>query len=225
MSEDQQKPTEIDLTESENTSAADGKPGESAAEPAAEPTPTPEARIAALESEKGEMRERMLRIAADFENWKKRSRKELVDSETRAKESVLRDFLEIIDNLDRAAAAFTAGKETDANSIRDGVELVLRQFRSKLDRYHVKVVESLGQPFDPRYHEAISQLQTPDSPPGSIVHELQKGYLVGEKLLRPAMVVVAAAPPPKAAETPKPATDSTAEPAPEAPPDDPKSED
>ena len=225
MSEEQQKSTEIDLTESETPPVADGKPGESAPDPAAETTPTPQARIATLESEKNELRERMLRIAADFDNWKKRSRKERIDGESRAKESVLRDFLEIVDNLDRAAASFTAGKDADVKSIRDGVELVLRQFRSKLERYQVKAVESLGQPFDPRYHEAISQMQTADSPPGSIVHELQKGYLVGDKLLRPAMVVVAAAPPPQAADTPKPATEPVSEPAPETASADPKSED
>jgi molecular chaperone GrpE len=225
MSEDQQKPTEIDLTEAENNPTPDAKPGESAAEPASTAPPTPEERIAALESEKGEIRERMLRIAADFENWKKRSRKEHLDGEARAKESVLRDFLEIVDNLDRATASFSSGKEGDAKSIRDGVELVLRQFRSKLERYQVKAIESTGHPFDPRFHEAISQLQTADSPPGSIVHELQKGYLVGDKLLRPAMVVVAAPPPAAPAEPAKPASEPGAQPAAAEPPPDPESED
>jgi molecular chaperone GrpE len=76
------------------------------------------------------------------------------------------------------------------------VELVLRQFRSKLDRYQVKAIESVGLPFDPRFHEAISQAPSADAKPGSVLHELQKGYLIGEKLLRPAMVVVASAVPP-----------------------------
>ena len=176
--------------------------------------PTPEELIAALETEKAELRERLLRVAADFDNWKKRSRKELTDTETRAKESVLRDFLEVADNLDRARASFAEGKESDIKSIREGVDLVLRQFRTKLERYQVKAIESLGQPFDPRVHEAISQMPTADAKPGSIVHELQKGYLIGEKLLRPAMVVVAIAPPTPTPDAPAPAAEASTEAAP-----------
>ena len=153
---------------------------------------------AALETDKAELRDRMLRIAADFDNWKKRARKDQADGEVRARESVLRDFLEIADNLERATASLGEGKEGDAKSIRDGVDLVLRQFRSKLERYQIKAIESVGQPFDPRFHEAISQAPTADAKPGSVLHVLQKGYLIGDKLLRPAMVVVAAAPPPPA---------------------------
>jgi molecular chaperone GrpE len=163
------------------------------------PPPTAEERLAMLEAEKVELRDRMLRVAADFDNWKKRSRKELSDSEARAKEQVLRDFLEIVDNLERATASWgqgkDAGKEIDAKAIRDGVDLVLRQFRSKLERYQVKPLETKGAAFDPRVHEAISQMPAPDAKPGSVVHELQKGYLIGDRLLRPAMVVVAVAPP------------------------------
>jgi molecular chaperone GrpE len=194
--ENQEKPVDIDLTTPDEASNEASNGASPASEPA--PPPTSEERIVLLESEKAELKDRMLRIAADFDNWKKRSRKDLSDGEMRAKESVLRDFLEIADNLERATASWREGKDgkdSDAKSIRDGVELVLRQFRSKLERYQVRVIESLGQPFDPRYHEAISQAPSADAKPGSVLHELQKGYLVGEKLLRPAMVVVASAAP------------------------------
>jgi molecular chaperone GrpE len=190
MSENEQKPVDIDLSQ-----PADNSSPEMPSPEAALPAPTPEERIALLEAEKAETKDRMLRIAADFENWKKRARKDQADGEARAKEAVLRDFLEVVDNLERATASFADGKESDAKSVRDGVELVLRQFRSKLDRYQVKVVEAVGQPFDPRLHEAISQAPSADAKPGSILHELQKGYTIGEKLLRPAMVVVATAAP------------------------------
>ena len=212
MSDDQQKPSDIDLTESESSAADPDLPvsvtrAEGQDAPAQVPQPpTPEERIAALETEKAEWRDRMLRIAADFDNWKKRSRKDLADSELRAKESVLRDFLEIADNLDRATTHLGEGKEGDAKSIRDGVDLVLRQFRSKLERYQVKIIEAVGQPFDPRFHEAISQMPSADTTPGSVLQELQKGYTIGDKLLRPAMVVVAAAPLPP----PPPPTDDKA---------------
>ena len=196
MSENQEKPVEIDLTTTDTDlpqAAPEGADPALAMEPPA--PPTSEERIATLEAEKADVRDRMLRIAADFDNWKKRSRKELSDGEARAKESVLRDFLEISDNLERATTSWGEVKDTDAKSIRDGVELVLRQFRSKLERYQVKVIEAVGLPFDPRFHEAISQAPSAEARPGSVLHELQKGYLIGDKLLRPAMVVVAAAVP------------------------------
>jgi molecular chaperone GrpE len=193
MSDDPTTPTDIDLTDT----PMEAQP---TAEPPAPPTPpTPEERIAALEAEKADLRERMLRFAADADNARKRARKEQADAELRIREAVLRDFLEIVDNLERATASFTPGANGDAKSIREGVDLVLRQFRSKLERYQVKAVEAVGQPFDPRCHEAISQLPTAEAKPGSVVHELQKGYVIGERLLRPALVVVAAPPPAPAA--------------------------
>lgn len=197
-------PIDIDLGDTDAAS-------EAAAGPVTENAPpTPEERVALLEKEKAELKDRMLRVAADFDNWKKRSRKELADGEQRTKESVLRDILEIADNLERAIASF-AGKEADAKSVREGVEMVLRQFRGKLERYQVKPIEALGQAFDPRLHEAISQAPSADAKPGSVLHELQKGYVIGDKLLRPAMVVVASAPP--ATEKPAEAPASEAAPA------------
>jgi molecular chaperone GrpE len=209
-SDHREKPVDIDLASPDGEPAApETGPADGAAAgltapgdlPALAP-PTAEERIACLETEKADLRDRMLRIAADFDNWKKRSRKEQADGEGRVREAVLRDFLEVADNLERATASLGENQEADAKSIRDGVDLVLRQLRSKLERYQVKTIETVGQPFDPRYHEAISQVPTADVKPGSVVHELQKGYLIGEKLLRPAMVVVATAPPDAA-----PATD------------------
>jgi molecular chaperone GrpE len=205
MSDSEDKKSESD--NDQRSSAAASEPAtETASGPPSElPAPTLEEHVVALEAEKAELRDRMLRIAADFENWKKRSRKELSDGEARAKEQVLRDFLEIIDNLERATMSWQAvkpegeGKEIDAKAIRDGVDLVVRQFRSKLERYQVKPVDAKGTPFDPRFHEAISQVPAPDAKPGSVVHELQKGYMIGERLLRPAMVVVAVAAPSSAA--------------------------
>jgi molecular chaperone GrpE len=165
------------------------------AEPIPESSPpTPEKPITAIEGEKAEIYDRMLRIAADFDNWKKRARRDQADGEMRAKESVLRDFLEIVDSLERATIVWADGEKIDTKSVRDGVELVLRQFRSKLERYDVKPMEATGVRFDPRMHEAVSQVPSATVTPGLVLHELQKGYLIGEKLLRPAMVVVAAAP-------------------------------
>jgi molecular chaperone GrpE len=162
------------------------------------PPATPEDRVAALEAERDEMKDRMLRIAADFENWKKRARKEQTDAVASAKESVLRDVLEVADNLERAAKAQTAGDGVvDGAAVLKGVNLVLRLFQQKLERYDVKPFEVAGQPFDPRVHEAVSRVESADVPTGSVVTELQKGYRVGERLLRPALVSVSKGPKPQ----------------------------
>ena len=184
---------------------SEDKPGLDPASPAADspaaavetapPTPSPEERVAALEVEKAELKDRMLRIAAEFENYKKRTRKEMSEHEAKTREAVLRDFLDIADNLQRAITSWTEGGEKDVKSVQDGVELVLRLFKSKLERYSVTAIEAKGQPFDPRLHDAISQAPSSEAPPGTVLHELQKGYRVGERLLRPATVVVAVAPP------------------------------
>jgi molecular chaperone GrpE len=165
-----------------------GDAGGTASSPGAAPAGD---RVAALETEKAEIRERMLRIAAEFENFKKRTRREQADAEAKAKEGVLRDILEIADNLERAVAV---AESTDPKALVQGVQLVLRLFQNKLERYDVKPVEALGQPFDPRVHDAISQVPTADAPPGSVVNEVQRGYKIGDRLLRPALVAVAVAP-------------------------------
>jgi len=166
--------------------AADAPPAEASAA-------SPEDKIKALEAEKADFKDRMLRIAAEFENWKKRSRKEQSDAESKVREAVLRDMLEVIDNLERATAA--TGGASDLQSVQQGIALVLRLFAQKLERYDVKAVEAAGKPFDPRLHEAISQAPSADVAPGTVLKELQKGYKLGDRLLRPASVVVAIAPP------------------------------
>ena len=163
----------------------------------AAPPPTPEQKIAALQAERDEIKDRMLRIAAEFENWKKRARKEQTDGEAKAREGVLRDMLEVVDNLDRAAGAqaqASGNGHVDPAALLKGVNLVLRLFQQKLERNDVRPFDSTGQPFDPRVHEAISQVVSADVPAGSVAAELQKGYRVGDKLLRPALVSVSTGP-------------------------------
>jgi len=174
----------------------DGGASGGASSEAALPPATPEERVAALEAERNEIQDRMLRIAAEFENWKKRARKEQSDAEARAREAVLRDVLEVADNLERATnAQQNAGNgAVDAAAVVKGVNLVLRLLQQKLERYDVRPFDSQGQPFDPRAHEAISRIESADVPAGSVAAELQKGYRVGDRLLRPAMVSVSTGP-------------------------------
>ncbi|HEY6475475.1 MAG TPA: nucleotide exchange factor GrpE [Polyangia bacterium] len=186
-------------TNQKGNGAGNGTDGESL-EPERElPPATPEDRAAALAAERDEMKDRMLRVAAEFENWKKRARKEKDDAVASARESVLRDVLEIADNLERAATAQSKGGDgvVDGAAVMKGVSLVLRLFQQKLERYEVKPFEVAGQPFDPRVHEAVSRVESADVPSGSVVTELQKGYKVGERLLRPALVSVSTGPKPQ----------------------------
>ena len=164
------------------------------AAPAAAPeltAATPEERLAALAAERDELKDRMLRIAAEFENWKKRARKEQTDAVSEARERVLKDMLEVVDYLERAVGMQAPGNgAVDGAAVLKGVDLVLRLLKQKLERYEVRPFDAAGQPFDPRVHEAISRVEHPEIPSGSVAAELQKGYRVGERLLRPAMVSV-----------------------------------
>jgi molecular chaperone GrpE len=158
--------------------------------PAGAPVNDLETKITALEKDKKDNWDRYLRAAADLENLRKRQKRELDDVKLESKGRVLKEMLPVVDNLERAIehATTTAG----TNPIVEGVQLVLRQFLTAFERLEVTPIEAGGQPFDPNLHEAISQ-QESDSPPGTVVQVLQRGYKSGERLLRPALVVVAKA--------------------------------
>jgi molecular chaperone GrpE len=158
-----------------------------------------EAKVATLEKEKKENWDRYLRAAADLENLRKRQKRELDDAKFETKGKVLKEMLPVVDNLERAIEHAAQSAE-DKSPIVEGVQLVLRQFMTAFERLEVTPVDALDKPFDPNLHEAISQ-QDSDKPPGTVVQVLQRGYKSGDRLLRPALVVVA-----KAAITP-PATE------------------
>jgi molecular chaperone GrpE (heat shock protein) len=130
----------------------------------------------------------------EFEEYRRRVRKELDEHEVRAREAILLDFLEVADNLERATSAWKEGGIRTLKAVQDGVDSVLHHFRSKLARYAVSAIEAEGKPFDPRVHHAVSQSSNTDTLPGTVLHEVQKGYFMDGRLLRPAAVVVAVAP-------------------------------
>ena len=149
-----------------------------------------EAKVAGLEKEKKDNWDRYLRAAADLENLRKRQKREIEDAKFDAKNKILKEMLPVVDNLERAIEhAGAAG----TNPIVEGVQLVLRQFTTAFERLDVTAIDAQGQPFDPNLHEAISQ-QESDQAPGTVVQVLQRGYKSGDRLLRPALVVVAKAP-------------------------------
>ena len=151
-----------------------------------------DAKIAALEKDKKDNWDRYLRAAADLENLRKRQRREVDDARLESKGKVLKEMLPVVDNLERAIEHATA--QSGSSPIIEGVQLVLRQFLTAFERLDVTPIEAGGQPFDPNLHEAISQLES-DSPPGTVMQVLQRGYKSGDRLLRPALVVVAKAKP------------------------------
>jgi len=168
--------------------------GGAAAPPAEAPDPKAEleAKLAASEKEKKENWDKYLRSAADMENMRKRQKRELEDTRFETKNKILKEMLPVVDNLERAIEHAVAGAGGEKNPIVEGVQLVLRQFTTAFERLEVTPVEAMGQPFDPNLHEAISQ-QDSDLPPGTVVQVLQRGYRAGDRLLRPALVVVAKA--------------------------------
>lgn len=179
-----------------------------------------EADVARLDSEKQDYWNRFLRATADVENVRKRARRDVDDARAEAQGRVLREMLPVIDNLERAlqhAENTGAMEDKEAAAVVEGVKLVLRQFTQALERCGVTQLDAVGQLFDPNLHEAISATETADQPPGTVVQALQKGYKLGERLLRPSLVVVAKAPSaptpaPEPAPAPEAAGESTGEP-------------
>ncbi|HUQ07568.1 MAG TPA: nucleotide exchange factor GrpE [Kofleriaceae bacterium] len=202
--EDPEKPQEV--TAPASAEAADASSGNGdgglvievdASETPAAKLAAAEAKIATLSQEKKDLYDKFVRAMADLENFRKRSRRDLDDARHDSKTRVLKEMLPVVDNLERAIQHSSGG---DAAAILEGVKLVLRQFTHAFERSEVTAVEAEGKPFDPNLHEAIGQ-QESELPPGTVVNVLQRGYKLGDKLLRPALVVVAKAKAAPAAET------------------------
>lgn len=147
------------------------------------------AELEVAQREAQDNRGRLLRAVADHDNFRKRVNKEREDQEKYGAERLLRDFLPVIDNLERALSHAAAAE--DASGLSDGVAMTLKQFRATLERFGVKGFDAVGTPFDPERHEAIQQVETEEHPSNTVVQEFQKGYFIHDRLLRPALVVVA----------------------------------
>jgi molecular chaperone GrpE len=151
----------------------------------ADPQPDP---LEALRREKDAVQDRLLRTAAEFDNYRKRVDRERRDLADYIAAEVVSELLPIIDNLERA---LSAASETDP--LRKGVELTLKQMLEVLRKRGVKPIEALGADFDPNFHQAVSHETSDAHREGEVIAELQRGYMLGDRLLRPAMVKVAKA--------------------------------
>jgi molecular chaperone GrpE len=173
----------------------------------AESTPL-EAELAALKAERDRFKDQWMRSAADHENFRKRTKRDLEDAKARGRDDVIRELLPVFDNLDRAVKSSAVA--TDVRSVIDGVRMVLKMFEESSERIGLSRVKTKGERFDPNTHEALQQVESAEHAPGTIVEEIAAGYRVGDRLVRPAMVVVARKP---AEPKPAPKVEAAGEPA------------
>ena len=150
------------------------------------------AALAAKGDEAQALQDKYLRLAAEFDNYRKLSQRDLRECSRFANESILRDLLSIIDNLERAVKS--AKDSPGGNALIRGVELTLKQFSETLAKFGVQPVGSVGMMFDPARHQAVTRVERADLPENQVIEEFQKGYLLHDRILRPAMVSVATCP-------------------------------
>lgn len=153
-----------------------------------------DAEIAALKDEVAASKDRLLRLAAEMENLRKRTEREKAEATLYAATNFARDLLTVADNLGRALEALPASERESAGEIEKnlifGVEVTQKELLQVFNRHGIKKIETVGQKFDPNYHQAIYEVPTSEKPPGIVMQEMQSGYAVGERCLRPAMVGV-----------------------------------
>ena len=162
-------------------------PEASAEEPSAVPDDLEE-KLQAAERQAQENHDRFLRVAAELDNFRKRKEREIGDLRKYANQTLLKELLAVVDNLERALAA--SRETSEPEGLRDGVEMTLKELLKIFEKFGVQPIEALQQPFDPNLHEAVMQESSDAVPANAVVKELQKGYLLRDRLLRPSMVVV-----------------------------------
>jgi molecular chaperone GrpE len=138
------------------------------------------------------LNDRHLRLAAEFENYKRLAQRDQREQAKFANETLLKDLLPIVDNLQRAVDFSKSSAGSD--QLTQGVQLTLKQFVETLSKFGVRQITSVGEPFDPTRHQAVAKIESDNQPENTIIQEHQPGYLLHDRIVRPAMVTVAAAP-------------------------------
>ena len=158
---------------------------------------TAEDKIAALEEhleaatrESEENMDKFMRASADLENYKKRTAREMDDLRKYANQSLVKDLLPVLDNLELAIKS-SRERENGDNNLLDGVELIRKEILKVFEKFNIGQIDALGKAFDPRFHEAVMREETSKYSENTVINELQKGYLMHDRLIRPSMVVVA----------------------------------
>jgi len=184
-------------------------------------TPSEEERIAALvqtlTKESADYKDRLLRAHAEMDNLRKRTDREIADSRIYGIQNFARDILAVADNMDRALGALDAELRQNADAatkaLLDGVELTERELLKVLEKHGVKKFDPLGEKFDPNLHQAMFEVPDPSRPAGTVAQVMQPGYMIGERMLRPALVGVAKGGPKLSGE--QPANDNAGTPQPQ----------
>jgi molecular chaperone GrpE len=177
---------ENDLPDSETADAV----------PANLPPPTPEQieELKTRAAKADENWERLLRTTADFDNFKKRAAREKIEAAQYATFSLLAKVLPVLDNFEMALTAAQAAKETKNDSLQSGVLMIQQQLKNALVETGLEEIDAAGKPFDPNFHEAVSEQESAEVAEGNVLQQLRKGYKFKDRLLRPATVVVAKKP-------------------------------
>ena len=142
----------------------------------------------AVEAELAKVKDQLLRTIAESENIRRRASRDVENAHKFAVEKLLNDLFPVLDSLEKAVE--TATQTTGAEAIAEGVELSLKMFVSTLEKSGVAQIDPLGEPFDPQHHEAMAMVPNPDAEPNSVMEVMQKGYLLNERLVRAAKVIV-----------------------------------
>ncbi len=187
--EDDQQQTAEEVQKDDAASKSDTTAEENDQKPTED---DPVARAEAAEKKCDEYYDRLLRASAEFDNYKKRTTREMRDVVRYANEKLFKEIINVVDNLERAiSSAEQEGSEDDP--LLQGVRLTLSEVEKILERHNVEPIKALGEPFDPNFHQAMMQEESEDHPANTVVSEMQKGYKLHDRLLRPAMVVVSKA--------------------------------
>jgi len=149
-----------------------------------------EAKLEVKEQEAKENYDRLLRVSAEFENYKKRASRDLAELRKFANQSLIKEMLSVVDNLELAMNS-TNGHKTIDQGLLQGLDMTHNEILKVFEKFNVKPIEAKGHAFDPTFHEAVMQEATDEFDENTVINELQKGYLIHDRLLRPAMVVVA----------------------------------
>ncbi len=192
--------------------ASDVEPDENSAASAPVEAPSLEEQIKKLLEEKQALYDQLLRRQADFENFRKRTEREQREFRQYTEAALVESLLPVLDAFERALAA--PGSE-NAEEYRKGVELIYKQLFDILARAGLKPVEAVGKPFDPHYHHAVERVETTEHPDHEVLGEMQRGYLLKDRLLRPALVRVVVHPEQAAPSDAEPESDSKPKPEPE----------
>ena len=135
-------------------------------------------------------REQLMRVMADFENYRKRSERERLDMVRYSNEGLMREMLSSLDHMDQALSHIKQSANTEAKNMAMGVELVAKELTNSLEKFGLKPIEAVGKPFDAKVHEALQMVDAKDAEPGTIVAQHRRGYMLHDRLLRPALVDV-----------------------------------